>query len=125
MLIQTTLYAPPNIEAGLMSGDLMRIGSVVRDKLGVIVDHLDEVPDFSDVANQVASVGSRLRAAPNKTVIIVASVTGVVAAACVATTVVRHQKRNRNSAGGAARGSAATNVEVSGDPRQDDSADGN
>lgn len=38
------LDVPPEIEAGLITGDLIRRGGVVRDRLGIIVKHLKEVP---------------------------------------------------------------------------------
>lgn len=44
MIVQPALYIPPEIDARLMSGDLLRSGSVVRDLAGHIIKHLDEVP---------------------------------------------------------------------------------
>jgi hypothetical protein len=37
-------YIPPEIQAGLNSGDLTRYGGVVRNSMGHIVEHLVEVP---------------------------------------------------------------------------------
>lgn len=44
MIIQPTFNIPPDIEAGLGAGDLIRYGGVVRDRMGSIVKHLKEVP---------------------------------------------------------------------------------
>jgi hypothetical protein len=46
VIVQPRLYVPPEILTGLASGELMRIGSVVRNTAGHIVKHLDEVPNL-------------------------------------------------------------------------------
>ncbi|WP_155342288.1 hypothetical protein [Acrocarpospora corrugata] len=42
--VQPTLFIPDDIEARLLTGELVRIGSVVRDLAGRIFTHLPEVP---------------------------------------------------------------------------------
>ena len=45
MIIQPVNFViPPDVAAGLASGDLLRFGGVVRDPLGKVVVHLKEVP---------------------------------------------------------------------------------
>lgn len=44
MITQSTFVIPPEIEAGLRSGDLIQFGGIVRNQLGHIVKHLKEVP---------------------------------------------------------------------------------
>ena len=43
MVRQSTFIIPPEIEAGILSRDLVRYGGVVRNLSGQIVKHLDEV----------------------------------------------------------------------------------
>ncbi|WP_410562294.1 hypothetical protein [Amycolatopsis sp. cmx-4-61] len=43
MIIQPTFYIPPEIEARLLTGDLIRYGGVVRNKAGRLVVHLTEI----------------------------------------------------------------------------------
>lgn len=110
MLVKATLYSPPDIDAGIIAGDLFRNGSVVRNKLGVIVAHLDEVADFSSVADEASTVAAGLRGTSNKPVIVVACVTGLVIAAGVTLTVVRHRNRKQTSANADVHGSALAKV---------------
>jgi hypothetical protein len=44
MIIQPALDIPQNILEGLLSGELVRHGGVVRNLAGQVVKHLDEVP---------------------------------------------------------------------------------
>ncbi len=62
MIRQTTFLIPPEIEAGLLSGDLTQYGGVVRNQLGQIVRHLKPVtlpqPDDNALARVAALVKS-------------------------------------------------------------------
>ncbi|WP_461163595.1 hypothetical protein [Arthrobacter sp. R4-81] len=81
MTIQpVNVYIPPLIEAGINMGELFRRGSVVRNALGQIVAHLDEVPDTSEIMEKVADAAARMKWMPSKRVIIVASAALVTAA---------------------------------------------
>lgn len=53
-LQQVALVIPPNIEAGLLAGEFVRKGSVVRNLAGEIVKHLDEAPIPDREAGQIA-----------------------------------------------------------------------
>lgn len=53
-VIQPSLFVPDHIMEGLLSGEYFRKGSVVRNALGHIVAHLDEVPTSTEAAEQVA-----------------------------------------------------------------------
>ncbi|WP_067800326.1 hypothetical protein [Actinomadura formosensis] len=53
MLSQSTFIIPPEIEAGLLSGDLIQYGGIVRNQLGQIVKHLKEVQ--LPVSNEAAA----------------------------------------------------------------------
>lgn len=81
MTIQpVNVYIPPLIEAGINMGELFRNGSVVRNALGQIVAHLDEVPDTSEMVEKVADAAARMKWIPSKRVIIIASAVAVTAA---------------------------------------------
>jgi hypothetical protein len=43
VLSQSTFFIPPTIEAGLLRGDLIKYGGIIRNRRGHIVKHLDEV----------------------------------------------------------------------------------
>ena len=53
-LQQVALVITPEIEAGILAGEFIRKGSVVRNLAGEIVKHLDEVPVPKDEAGQIA-----------------------------------------------------------------------
>lgn len=58
---QVALAIPPEIQAGLLSGDFVRKGSVVRNLAGEIVKHLDEVPiPANDAAANANALAQRL-----------------------------------------------------------------
>ena len=61
MAIQVNLDIPPEIDAGLVSGDLIRIGGVVRDRTGNIVKHLKEVPSPATSREAVGRVAVNLK----------------------------------------------------------------
>lgn len=44
MIVQPTFHVPLDIEVGLLSGDFIRYGGVVRDTAGRLVTHLKEIP---------------------------------------------------------------------------------
>jgi hypothetical protein len=56
VIVQPTFYIPPDIATGLLSGDLIRYGGVVRDTAGRLVVHLNEVPTPERTAQEVARV---------------------------------------------------------------------
>lgn len=53
MIVQPTFLIPPEIEIGLLSGDLVRYGGVVRDSAGRLVVHLKELPPPEKVVEEV------------------------------------------------------------------------
>ncbi|MER5411215.1 hypothetical protein [Streptomyces sp. NPDC002769] len=90
MIQPTTFYIPPEIEVGLLSGDLIQYGGIVRNRLGQIVKHLKEVPLPANSEKTVARIGTILK---NPQVIIAAAVVGTVAAGVTAITAARKRKR--------------------------------
>lgn len=54
MIVQPTFYVPPDITAGIRSGDFIRYGGVVRDTAGRLVAHLKEIPTPTKAAEDVA-----------------------------------------------------------------------
>ncbi|MGC0274864.1 hypothetical protein ACO0LV_17920 [Pseudactinotalea sp. Z1739] len=54
MIVQPTFYVPSEIAAGILSGELVRYGGVVRDTAGRLVTHLKEVPTPEKVVEEVA-----------------------------------------------------------------------
>lgn len=77
----TTFYIPPEIEAGLRGGDLIRCGGIVRNQMGQIVKHLKEVPLPVSNEKAVARVAGMLK---SPRVLIPTAVVGTVAAVIVA-----------------------------------------
>ncbi|MGW1730043.1 hypothetical protein [Streptomyces sp. NPDC001999] len=73
----TTFYIPPEIEAGLLSGDLIRYGGIVRNQMGQIVKHLKEISLPVSNEKTVARVAGMLK---NPRVLIPTVVVGTVAA---------------------------------------------
>lgn len=61
MIIQPTFDIPPDIEAGLNSGELIRYGGVVRDRMGSIVKHLKEVPGPANSQETVGRVAASVK----------------------------------------------------------------
>lgn len=62
MIVQPTFHVPPDIEMGLLNGDLIRYGGVVRDAGGRLVAHLQEIPDAGEAAIEGAQrIASRLK----------------------------------------------------------------
>lgn len=59
-IVQTSFVLPPEIEAGLTSGEFVRYGGVVRDGAGRLVKHLDEL-SLSETGKRAARGLSRLR----------------------------------------------------------------
>ena len=61
MIIQPTFYIPPDIAAGLLSGEFIRYGGVVRDAAGRLVTHLKEVSIPKPSEEAAAAAFSLLR----------------------------------------------------------------
>jgi hypothetical protein len=90
MIAQIDVDIPPKITAGLLTGALIRIGSVVRDRAGRIVAHLPEtsVPEPNEDA--LAAAARML----TKRVVIAGLVTlAVVGTGAVVVTIVRKRKQ--------------------------------
>lgn len=59
-VVQPALYIPPDLEARLAAGTLIRIGSVVRDAhTKRIVKHLDEIPQAEQAAETAAKAAAK------------------------------------------------------------------
>lgn len=82
------LLHPPDIEAGLKSGNLIRYGGVVRDRMGNIVKHLKEVPSPAKSQGVVGRVAASVKRPRG---IITATALGVVAVGV--TTIIAAGKR--------------------------------
>lgn len=54
MVVQITFDVPPDIRAGILRGDFIRYGGVVRDTAGRLVTHLKEIPAPAKSMEQVA-----------------------------------------------------------------------
>jgi len=54
VIVQPTFHVPPDIAAGLLSGDFIRYGGVVRDTAGRLVIHLKEIPTPEKAVGEVA-----------------------------------------------------------------------
>ncbi|MFG1913011.1 hypothetical protein [Kribbella sp. NPDC048928] len=90
MLSQSTFIIPPEIQAGLASGDLIQYGGVIRNQLGHIVKHLKEVQ--LPVGNKAAA--ARVAAAlKNPRMLIPTLVVGAVAAGGAAFAAAKKHKR--------------------------------
>lgn len=89
MIIQPTFDIPPDIEAGLNSGDLIRYGGVVRDRMGNIVKHLKEVPGS---ANSQESLGRVAASVKRPWVIITAAALSAVAVGVTAVIAARKRE---------------------------------
>ncbi|WP_329178594.1 hypothetical protein OG754_31520 [Streptomyces decoyicus] len=85
----TSFYIPPEIEAGLLGGNLIQYGGVVRNQMGQIVKHLKEVP--LPVCNEkaVARVAGMLK---NPRFLIPITVVGAVAAGAAAIVATKKRK---------------------------------
>ncbi|MEU0832892.1 hypothetical protein [Streptomyces sp. NPDC005969] len=85
-----SFYIPPEIEAGLLSGDLIRYGGIVRNQMGQIVKHLKEVRLPVSNEKAVARVAGMLK---NPRVLIPTVVVGAVVAG--AAVIVAAKKRKQ------------------------------
>ncbi|KQQ20719.1 hypothetical protein ASF48_08960 [Rathayibacter sp. Leaf299] len=54
MTIQPIFHVPSDIAAGLLNGDFIRHGGVVRDAAGRVVTHLKEIPSSSEAVEELA-----------------------------------------------------------------------
>jgi hypothetical protein len=61
VLSQSTFFIPPEIEARLGSGDLIKYGGVVRNQSGHIVEHLKEVQLVAGNEKAAARVAAMLK----------------------------------------------------------------
>lgn len=58
MIVQPTFYIPPDIANGLLSGEFIRYGGVVRNTAGQFVTHLKEIPTPEKAVEEVANRGA-------------------------------------------------------------------
>ena len=61
MISQPYFYIPPEIEAGLLSGDLIQYGGIIRNRLGQIVKHLSEISKSDDSKKVLERVAASLK----------------------------------------------------------------
>lgn len=95
MAIQVNLDIPPKIRAGIDSGDLIRIGSVVRDRIsGSIVKHLSEAPGPAKIQRTAGRAAANLMRPRG---IAVAALSVAAVGAVGATVLVAAQQRKRAS----------------------------
>lgn len=87
-VVQVPLYVEPEIYKGLLSGDLIRHGGVIRDTAGHIIKHLADAPMKKEAAEQAVQVAQKagkldkvidVLKANKKTVIIGTAVAAMVA----------------------------------------------
>ena len=58
-VVQVPLYVEPEIYKGLLSGDLIRHGGVIRDTAGHIIKHLADAPMKKEAAEQAVQVAQK------------------------------------------------------------------
>lgn len=58
-IVQVPLYVEPEIYKGLLSGELIRHGGVIRDTAGHIVKHLADAPMKKEAAAQAVKVAQK------------------------------------------------------------------
>lgn len=58
-VVQVPLYVEPEIYKGLLSGELIRHGGVIRDTAGHIVKHLADAPLKKEAAQQAVKVAQK------------------------------------------------------------------
>lgn len=58
-VVQVPLYVEPEIYKGLLSGELIRHGGVIRDTAGHIVKHLADAPMKKEAASQAVKVAKK------------------------------------------------------------------
>ncbi|MGW7023990.1 hypothetical protein ACWGGS_32245 [Streptomyces decoyicus] len=85
----TSFYIPPEIEAGLLGGNLIQYGGVVRNQMGQIVKHLKEIPLPVRNEKAVARVAGMLK---NPRFLIPITVVGAVAAGAAAIVAAKKRK---------------------------------
>lgn len=90
MIRQSTFIIPPDIEAGLLAGELIKHGGIVRTTTGQIYKHLKEI----DLPRNSESASARAVAViKNPKVVIVSVVVATVAVGGAAVAVTRMRKR--------------------------------
>ncbi|NEB03865.1 hypothetical protein [Streptomyces sp. SID13726] len=88
----TYFYIPPEIEAGLLGGDLIQYGGIVRNQMGQIVKHLKEVPLPLSNEKVAAHVAGMLK---NPRVLIPTAVVGTLVAGAAVIAVVKKRRQSR------------------------------
>lgn len=89
----TSFYIPPEIEAGLLRGDLIRYGGIVRNQMGQIVKHLKEVPLPVSNEKALARVSGMLK---NPRILIPAAIVTTVAAGAAVIVAAKKRKQAGN-----------------------------
>jgi hypothetical protein len=90
VIAQPTFFIPSEIEAGLLNGDLIRYGGVVRNTAGHIVTHLKEIS--APTPNEDA-VGATARMLKKRVVIAGLATLAVTGTATAVVAIVRTRKR--------------------------------
>ncbi|MFK4690732.1 hypothetical protein [Streptomyces pristinaespiralis] len=85
-------YIPPEIEAGLLGGDLIKHGGIVRNQMGQIVKHLKEVPLPLSNEKAAARVAGILK---NSRVLIPTAVVGTLVAGAVVIVAAKKRRQSR------------------------------
>lgn len=86
----TYFHIPPEIEAGLLAGDLVRYGGIVRNQMGQIVKHLKEVSLPMSNEKSIARATGMLK---DPRVLIPIAVAGTVAAGAAVILVAKKRKQ--------------------------------
>lgn len=93
MIVQPTFHIPPDIAVGLLTGDFIRFGGVVRDTAGRLVTYLKEVPP----PDKAVAEGAKRAAMTLRNPWVVVGV-GVLTLVAVSGGVVLAQKKRRKNA---------------------------
>lgn len=94
MIRQTALSIPPEIEAGLATGELIRYGGVVRNQTGQIVKHLSDAARPGSAGKLAPRVATQLK---SPRVLVGAVAVSAVAAGAGAIAVMTKRKNGRSS----------------------------
>ncbi len=111
-VVQVPLYVEPEIYKGLLSGELIRHGGVIRDTAGHIVKHLADAPIKKEAATQAVKVAQKASKVDrvidvlksNKKTIIIGTV--IAATVVVGTRIYAHSKNKK------ANGSVQVPIEI-------------
>ncbi|MFJ4874045.1 hypothetical protein ACIP93_02315 [Streptomyces sp. NPDC088745] len=88
----TYFYIPPDIEAGLIGGDLIQYGGIVRNQMGQIVKHLKELPLPLSNQKVAVHVAGMLK---NSRILIPTAVVGTLVAGAAVIAVAKKRRQNR------------------------------